>query len=102
MVKAQWFELITQSPRCYRLQLKERTLVVHEMIRLAGIKFEKVQKHSRRLAPNAADLEGRWDSPLGADQHYLSEDSHNCFEALVRDNQAENVRVRDISAVGNA
>ena len=47
-------------------------------------------------------LEGRWDSPLGADQHYLSEDSHNCFEALVRDNQAENVRVRDISAVGNA
>ena len=62
MVKAQWFELITQSPRCYRLQEKERMLVVHEMIRLAGIKFEKVVKRSSRLAPGASDLAGRWDS----------------------------------------
>jgi hypothetical protein len=54
------------------------------MIRLAGIKFEKVVKRSPRL---------------GDSQHFFSEDSHNCLAALVRDQkaEAENAAVRDIS-----
>ena len=39
VVKAQWFELVTTSPRCYRLQPEERTLVVNEMIRLQGVRI---------------------------------------------------------------
>ena len=94
MVKAQWFELLTQSPRCYRLQKKERTLVVNEMIRLAGIKFDKVVKHSARLGGGAAE---------GSSLHYLGEDTHNCLGALVRDQkaEAENAAVVDISAQGS-
>ena len=42
VVKAQWFELVTTSPRCYKLAAEERLLVVNEMIRLAGLKFDKV------------------------------------------------------------
>eukprot|EP00966_Prymnesium_polylepis_P233607 5403353-Prymnesium_polylepis.1 len=61
------------------------TLVVNEMIRLAGIKFEKVVKRSPRL---------------GDSQHSFSEDSHNCLESAVRYQkaEAENEDVRDISA----
>ena len=49
VVKAQWFELVTTSPRCYKLAAEERLLVVNEMIRLAGLKFDKVVKRSPRL-----------------------------------------------------
>ena len=49
VVTAQWFQLLTTSPRCYKLQTVERTLVVNEMIRLSGLKFEKVQRASPRL-----------------------------------------------------
>ena len=70
MVKAQWFELVTMSPRCYKLQTVERTLVVNEMIRLSGLKFEKVQRASHRL---------------GNSLFYLSEDTHNVIESCVRD-----------------
>ena len=61
-----------------------RILVVSEMIRLAGIKFEKVVKRSPRL---------------GDSQHFLSEDSHNALKGAVRDQkaEAENAAVRDIS-----
>ena len=31
VVKAQWFEIVTTSPRCYKLQTEERTLVVNEI-----------------------------------------------------------------------
>ena len=37
VVKAKWFELVTVSPRCYRLQTEDRHLVVSEMIWLAGL-----------------------------------------------------------------
>jgi hypothetical protein len=47
VVEAQWFELVTMSPRCYKLQTEVRTLVVNEMIRLSGVS----------LAPNMA---GKW------------------------------------------
>jgi hypothetical protein len=55
------------------------------MIRLAGIKFEKVVKRSPRL---------------GDSQHFFSEDSHNCLETAVRAQKAEdeNADVCDISA----
>jgi hypothetical protein len=55
------------------------------MIRLAGVKFEKVVKRSPRL---------------GESQHFLSEDSHNCLEVAVREQkaEAENADVCDISA----
>eukprot|EP00966_Prymnesium_polylepis_P212157 4914289-Prymnesium_polylepis.1 len=59
------------------------------MIRLAGIKFDKVVKHSSRLG-SGRDLTGREDSTLEADVHYFGEDSHNCLEALVRDQKEEN------------
>ena len=39
VVEAQWFELVTTSPRCYKLQTEVRTLVVNEMIRLSGVSF---------------------------------------------------------------
>ena len=121
MVKAQWFELVTQSPRVYKLQAEERcvqcesnpkslnlvvfgeqpkyplcplcprcrTLVVNEMIRLVGLKFDKTVKHSKRLGGGAAEC---------TSMHYFGEDSHNCLEALVRDQKAESARVRNISA----
>ena len=44
VVKALWFQIVTVSSRCYKLQTVERTLVVSEMIRLSNIKFEKVVK----------------------------------------------------------
>jgi pyruvate/oxaloacetate carboxyltransferase len=71
-----------------------RTLVVNEMIRLAGIKFDKVVKHSARLGGGAAE---------GSSLHYLGEDTHNCLGALVRDQkaEAENAAVVDISAQGS-
>jgi hypothetical protein len=47
----------------------ERLLVVSEMIRLPGIKFEKVVKRSPRL---------------GDSQYFQSEDSHNMIESCVR------------------
>ena len=46
------------------------------MIRLGGIKFDKIVKHSARLGG-------------GSSLFYLGEDSHNCFEALVRDQNAD-------------
>ena len=49
VVKAQWYQLETVSPRCYSLQTEERHLVVSEMIRLSGIRFDKVVKRSPRL-----------------------------------------------------
>ena len=41
--------------------------MVNEMIRLAGIKFDKVVKHSKRLGGGAAD---------GASMYTFGEDSH--------------------------
>ena len=82
VVKAKWFELVTVSPRCYRLQTEERHLVVSEMIRLAGLKFDKVIKRSPRL---------------GASEHFLGEDTHNRLEGCVRD-QAAADNVIDITA----
>jgi hypothetical protein len=70
VVTAQWFQLLMTSPRCYKLQTVERTLVVNEMIRLSGLKFEKVQRASPRL---------------GNSLYFLSEDTHNMIEACVRD-----------------
>ena len=70
VVKAQWFQVVTTSPRCYKLQKEERLLVVNSMIRLSGLKFEKVVKRSPRL---------------GDSQYFLSEDTHNMIEACVRD-----------------
>lgn len=70
VVKAQWFELVTQSPRVYKLQKEERLLIVSEMIRLSGLKFEKVLKRSPRL---------------GDTMYSLSEDTHNMLEGCVRD-----------------
>ena len=70
VVKAQWFELVTESPRCYKLGKEERLLVVNEMIRLPGLKFDKVIKKSPRL---------------GESMFYFSEDSHNMLEGCVRD-----------------
>ena len=69
MVKAHWFELVTTSPRCYKLQHEERTLIVNEMIRLSGIKWDKVIKRSPRL---------------GDTQYFLSEDWHNTLTSCVR------------------
>ena len=69
MVKAQFFELATQSPRCYKLQTVERLLVVNEIIRLSNLKFDKVIKRSRRL---------------GESEFYLGEDTHNMIESCVR------------------
>ena len=60
--QARYFELVTDSPRCYKLQPEIRTLVVNAMIRLSGLKFEKVVKRSPRL---------------GDSQYFLGEDSHN-------------------------
>ena len=70
VVKALWFQVVTTSPRCYKLQKEERLLVVNSMIRLSGLKFEKVVKRSPRL---------------GDSQYFLSEDTHNMIEACVRD-----------------
>jgi hypothetical protein len=67
---------------CYRI------LVVNEMIRLAGIKFDKVVKHSKRLGGGAAE---------GESMYHFGEDSHNCLEALVRDQKDESARVRNIA-----
>ena len=69
VVKAHWFVIVTTSPRCYKLQTVERTLVVSEMIRLPNIKFDKVVKRSPRL---------------GDSQFFLSEDTHNMIESCVR------------------
>ena len=69
VVKAHWFELVTTSPRCYKLQHEERTLIVNEMIRLSGIKWDKVIKRSPRL---------------GDTQYFLSEDWHNTLTSCVR------------------
>ena len=69
VVRARWFELVTVSPRCYKLQTEVRTLVVQETIRLPGIKFDQVVKRSPRL---------------GDSQHYLSEDTHNMIDSCVR------------------
>ena len=44
--------------------------MVNEMIRLSGLKFEKVQRASPRL---------------GNSLFYLSEDTHNVIESCVRD-----------------
>ena len=74
VVKAQWFEIVTTSPRCYKLQSVERTLVVNEMIRLSTIMFDKVIKRSPRL---------------GDSQYFLSEDTHNMIESCVRDQARE-------------
>ena len=52
------------------LLTEEHLLVVIAMIRLSGIKFEKVVKRSPRL---------------GDSQYFLSEDTHNMIEACVRD-----------------
>ena len=71
--------------------LSQDPLVVNEMIRLAGIKFDKTVKHSKRLGGGAAE---------GFSMHHFGEDSHNCLEALVRDQKAESARVRDISPEG--
>ena len=54
VVKARWFEIVTTSPRCYKLQTVERTLVVSEMIRLPNIKFNKVVKRSPRLGTHSS------------------------------------------------
>ena len=67
--------------------------MVNEMIRLAGIKFDKVVKHSKRLGGGAAE---------GASMYTFGEDSHNCLEALVRDQRDESARVRDIAPEGSA
>ena len=75
VVNAQWFELVTTSPRCYKLSSEERVLVVSEMIRLAGLKFDKVVKRSPRL---------------GASQFFLGEDTHNLIESCVRDQSGVN------------
>ena len=69
VVKAKWFEIVTVSPRCYKLQTVERILVVSEMIRLASIKFDKMVKRSPRL---------------GDSQYFLGEDTHNMIESSVR------------------
>ena len=65
-----------------RLQTEDRHLVVSEMIRLAGLKFDKVVKRSPRL---------------GASEHFLGEDTHNRLEGCVRD-QAAADNVIDITA----
>ena len=70
VVKARWFELVTTSPRCYKLSSQERVLVVNAIIRLNGIKFDKVVKRSPRL---------------GDSQYFLGEDTNNLIEACVRD-----------------
>ena len=71
VVNSQWFELITTSPRCYKLLKKERLLVVSEMIRLPNLKWEKVVRVSPRL---------------GEDSIYTqSEDAHSVIEGCVRD-----------------
>jgi hypothetical protein len=70
VVKARWFELVTESPRCYKSTLEERLLVVSEMIRLSSLKFGKVVKRSPRL---------------GDSQYFLDEDTHNMIESCVRD-----------------
>jgi hypothetical protein len=71
VVKSQWFELLTTSPRCYKLLKEERLLVVSEMIRLPNLKWEKVVRVSPRL---------------GGDSMYTqSEDAHNVIEGCVRD-----------------
>ena len=116
VVKAQFFELVTRSPRCYILQKEERcarmtqtaglnfgtpmcmqvlelcgvpprcrTLVVNSLIRLKGIKFDKVVKRSPRL---------------GDSQYFFGEDSHNSLDALVRLQEEEKARVQDISPSG--
>ena len=61
---------MTVSPRSYTLQSAKRLLVVNEMIRLKGIKFEKTVKKSPRL---------------GNSLFYLGEDCHNMLEGCVRD-----------------
>ena len=73
VVKAQWYQLETVSPRCYSLQTEERHLVVSEMIRLSGIRFDKVVKRSPRL---------------GFSEFYLGEDTHNRLENCVREQVA--------------
>ena len=73
VVKARWFEIVTTSPRCYRLQWVERLLVVNEMIRLPGLKFDKTVRSSPRL---------------GHALFYLGEDMHNLLEGCVRDQKA--------------
>lgn len=70
VVKARWYELVTTSPRCYKLSKIERTLVVNHMIRLSSIKFDKVVKKSPRL---------------GDSLYLLGEDSHNMIEGCLRD-----------------
>ena len=70
VVKARWFELVTESPRCYKLMPEERLLVVNEMIRLSSLKFAKVVKRSPRF---------------GDSQYFLDEDTHNMIESCVRD-----------------
>ena len=82
VVKAQWYELQTTSPRCYKLQTTERLLVVNEMIRLSGLQFEKVQRASRRLGESRGAL-------LESSLHWLSEDTHNMIEACVRDQNSQ-------------
>ena len=75
MVKARWYELVTTSPRCYKLSKIERTLVVNHMIRLSSIKFDKVVKKPPRLG----------DSLYLLGPKLLGEDSHNMTEGCVRD-----------------
>ena len=70
VILAQWYELVTTSPRVYKRQPEERLLIVSEMIRLSGLKFEKVLKKSPRL---------------GESMFTLSEDWHNLIEGCVRD-----------------
>ena len=69
----QWFEILTQSPRTYRLLPTMHTLVVSEMIRLSTIKWDNVIKRSPRL---------------GHSEYFLGEDTHNMIEACVRDQNA--------------
>jgi hypothetical protein len=70
VVKARYFELVTESPRCYKLQAEERLLVVNALIRLSSLQFVKVVKRSPRL---------------GDSQYFLDEDTHNMIESCVRD-----------------
>ena len=74
VVKARWFELVTTSPRCYKLQAEEHTLVVNATIRLANLKWDKVIKRSARF---------------GDSQYFLGEDAHNMLESCVREQPAD-------------
>ena len=62
------------SPRCYKLQAEEHTLVVNATIRLANLKWDKVIKRSARF---------------GDSQYFLGEDAHNMLESCVREQPAD-------------